>query len=149
MPTTHSINWLKKMNSFYFYFFNIVIHFVLLGNGTSGRHPTTTNPSVRVPAAMADAIISSGGEDVTTSEVTTVLLQPENCCRVRTTNHVTYSIDSKPKHTVRGSPLWTMQKQELCSTDLPFNIMMTDKKKKTWERITLIRYTTDTYIHSK
>lgn len=39
------------------------------------------------------------------SEVTTVLLQPENCCRVRTTNHVTYSIDTKPPHLVRGSPL--------------------------------------------
>ena len=50
----------------------------------------------------ADAIIS---EDLETSKVTTVLLQPENCCRVRTANHVTYSIDTKPKHTVRGSPL--------------------------------------------
>ena len=37
--------------------------------------------------------------------VTTVLLQPESHCRVRTANHVTYSIDTKPPHLVRGSPL--------------------------------------------
>ena len=70
----------------------------------------------------ADAIIS---EDLETSKVTTVLLQPENCCRVRTANHVTYSIDTKPKHTVRGSPLWTVQKKldDSCvPPNLPFNI---------------------------
>ena len=40
------------------------------------------------------------------TRATTVLLQPESHCRVRTANHVTYSIDSKPKHLVKGSPLW-------------------------------------------
>ena len=74
-------------------------------NGTSRLNSNT--PPV-LPAA--DAIIS---EDLETSKVTTVLLQPENCCRVRTANHVTYSIDTKPKHTVRGSPLWTVQKKNL------------------------------------
>lgn len=66
-------------------------------NGTSRLN---SNMPPVLPAA--DAIIS---EDLETSKVTTVLLQPENCCRVRTANHVTYSIDTKPKHTVRGSPL--------------------------------------------
>merc|ERR1712008_482678 len=80
---------LKNDVSYSFYFSS--------DNGTSRLN---SNMPPLLPAA--DAIIS---EDRETSKVTTVLLQPENCCRVRTANHVTYSIDTKPKHTVRGSPL--------------------------------------------
>ena len=71
-------------------------------NNSNGRISNATGtpsqqPKVETPDAIEEA----------DTEVTTVLLQPPEHCRVRTTttNHVTYSIDTKPKHLIRGSPL--------------------------------------------
>ena len=82
-------------------------------NGRVGHsgHSSHSGSSVVSNSAPKKAETPDAIEEADT-EVTTVLLQPPEHCRVRgsnpTTNHVTYSIDTKPKHLIRGSPLWTI-----------------------------------------
>lgn len=75
---------------------------------TSNLAASSSNGGQKITENNDNDIIKKAdqGSASEVQKTTTVLLQPENCCRVRTANHVTYSIDTKPlPHLVKGSPL--------------------------------------------